>query len=193
MTSRSVLPSPSPWRVGIRIETSEACSSFTRITAHRIAQPPKAAFVARLRPIRLPRQAARQLPDSSTSIRVGPSSTRETRRQGAHRDGLPNPQLKPLSSQHIARGSRWPASPDSSSPAFPIMSRERGDREPQRGVKDRQWSSASSQFGREREEESFPVVSTVRGRGGSKFVSFVLPAPRGRCSRNAFQSTEDLR
>jgi hypothetical protein len=30
------------WRVGIRIVTFEACSGFTRVTAHRIAQPPKA-------------------------------------------------------------------------------------------------------------------------------------------------------
>ncbi len=29
MTSRLVLPSPSPWRVGIRISTFEACSGFT--------------------------------------------------------------------------------------------------------------------------------------------------------------------
>jgi hypothetical protein len=29
MSSRPMLPSPSPWRVGIRIETFEACSGFT--------------------------------------------------------------------------------------------------------------------------------------------------------------------
>jgi hypothetical protein len=58
----------------------------TRVAAGRIAQPPKAAFVARLQPGRLPSQTARQLPDPSTSIRVEPSSTRETRRQGAHGD-----------------------------------------------------------------------------------------------------------
>jgi hypothetical protein len=32
-------------RVGIRIVTFEACSGFTRVTAHRIPQPPKATFV----------------------------------------------------------------------------------------------------------------------------------------------------
>ena len=51
--------------------------------------------------------------------------------QGYYGDGLLNPQLKPLSSQHIAQGSNSilpAASPDSSSPAFPIMSRERGAR-----------------------------------------------------------------
>mgnify|MGYP003541530896 CR=1 FL=1 len=41
-------PSPNGRRVGIRIVTFEACSGFTRVTARRIAQPPKATFVARL-------------------------------------------------------------------------------------------------------------------------------------------------
>ena len=41
-------------RVGIRIVTFEACSGFTRVTARRIAQPPKAAFVTRLQPSQLP-------------------------------------------------------------------------------------------------------------------------------------------
>src|ERR1700683_4386773 len=79
-----MLLSPSPWRVCVRIDSFEACSGFTHIAACRIAQPPKAAFVARLQPNQLPSQTARQLPDSSTTIRVEPSSTRETRRQGAH-------------------------------------------------------------------------------------------------------------
>jgi len=47
-------PSPFLSRVGIRDITFEACSGFTRVTAHWLAQPPKAAFVARLRPVRLP-------------------------------------------------------------------------------------------------------------------------------------------
>ena len=70
-------------RFSIRIDTSEACSDFTRVTAHRIAQPPKATFVTRLQPSQLPNQAARQLPDLSTSIRVDPPSTGNSRRQGA--------------------------------------------------------------------------------------------------------------
>ena len=37
-------PSPNGRRVGIRIVTIEACSGFTRVTAHRIAQPPKATL-----------------------------------------------------------------------------------------------------------------------------------------------------
>src|SRR5262249_14714755 len=34
-------PSPNGRRVGIRIDTFEACSGFTRVTARRIAQPPR--------------------------------------------------------------------------------------------------------------------------------------------------------
>jgi hypothetical protein len=37
-------PSPNGRRVGIRIVTFEACSGFTHVTAHRIAQPPKATL-----------------------------------------------------------------------------------------------------------------------------------------------------
>jgi hypothetical protein len=43
-------PSPNGRRVGVRIVTFEACSGFTRVTARRIAQPPKATFVTRLQP-----------------------------------------------------------------------------------------------------------------------------------------------
>jgi hypothetical protein len=57
-------------RVGVRISSFEACSGFTRITAHRIAQQPKVAFVARLRSCQLPGRAAGQLPDQSTIIWV---------------------------------------------------------------------------------------------------------------------------
>ena len=76
-------PSPFPRRVGIRIFTFEACSGFTRVTARWIAQPPKAAFVTRLQPSQLPDQTARQLPEQSTTLRVEPSSTGDTRRRGA--------------------------------------------------------------------------------------------------------------
>ena len=76
-------PSPFPRRVGIRIFTFEASSGFTRVTARWIAQPPTAAFVTRLRPGQLPGQAARQLPEQSTTLWVEPSSTGDTRLQGA--------------------------------------------------------------------------------------------------------------
>jgi hypothetical protein len=76
-------PSPNGRRVGIRIVTFGACSGFTRVTARRIAQPPKATFVARLQPDQLPDQTARQLPDLSTSIRVRSSLTDGSRLRGA--------------------------------------------------------------------------------------------------------------
>jgi hypothetical protein len=65
IASPYVRPSPNDRRVGIRIRTFEACSGFTFVTAHRIAQQPKAAFVAGLRPSQLPGRAACQLPDQS--------------------------------------------------------------------------------------------------------------------------------
>jgi hypothetical protein len=76
-------PSPCRGRVGVHIFTFEACSDFTCVTARRIARPPKAAFVTRLRPGRSPSQAARQLPDQSTTLWVEPSSTGNARRRGA--------------------------------------------------------------------------------------------------------------
>src|SRR5207249_4642284 len=56
-------PSPLWRRVGIRTSTFETCSDFTHVTARSIAQPPKATFVTRLQPSRLPSQTARQLPE----------------------------------------------------------------------------------------------------------------------------------
>ncbi len=92
-------PSPNGRRVGIRIDTFEACSGFTRVTARRIAQPPKATFVTRLQPGRLPDKAARQLPDLSTSIRVEPSSTGDPRLRGA----LPNSDIQKLRLRSFSR------------------------------------------------------------------------------------------
>src|SRR5262249_7377334 len=65
-------PSPNGRRVGIRIVTFEACSGFTRVTARRIAQPPKVTFVTRLQPCQLPSRAARQLPDYRQLSRWNP-------------------------------------------------------------------------------------------------------------------------
>ena len=76
-------PSSNGRRVGIRIVTFAACSGFTHVTSRRIAQPPKAAFVTRLQPFRLPGRAARQLPDQSTTLWVESSSTGDPRLQGA--------------------------------------------------------------------------------------------------------------
>jgi hypothetical protein len=61
----------------------KACSGFTRVTARRIARPPKVTFVARLRPDQSPDRVARQLPDLSTIVRVRSSLTDDSRRQGA--------------------------------------------------------------------------------------------------------------
>src|SRR6202011_1001690 len=72
-----------PSRADIRIVTFEACSGFTHVTAHRIAQPPEAPFVTRLQPFRLPGRAARQLPDQSTTLWVDSSSTGNSRLRGA--------------------------------------------------------------------------------------------------------------
>src|SRR4029077_4456804 len=83
IASPLIQPSPNGRRVGIRIVTFEACSGFPHVTARRIAQPPKAAFVTRLQPCRLPGRTARQLPDQSTTLWVESSSTSDPRLRGA--------------------------------------------------------------------------------------------------------------
>jgi hypothetical protein len=83
VASRPVQPSPLFRRVGVHDFTFEACSSFTRVTACRVAQPPEVAFVTRLRPGPLPVQDACQLPDLPTTIGVGLSPTSDLHRWGA--------------------------------------------------------------------------------------------------------------
>src|SRR5664280_834404 len=83
IASLSARPSPPYGRVGVHIVTFEACSGFTHVTARWIARPPKAAFVTRLRPVRLLVQTARQLPDQSTTLWVESASTGDTRLRGA--------------------------------------------------------------------------------------------------------------
>jgi len=58
-------PSPFLRRVGIHDFTFEACSSFTHVTACRIAHPPSVGFIARLRLDWLPGRTARKLPGST--------------------------------------------------------------------------------------------------------------------------------
>src|SRR5262245_14515202 len=101
ITSPLTRPSPNGRRVGIRIVTFEACSGFTRVTARRIAQLPKATFVTRLQPLRLPARAARQLPDQSTTLRVESSSTGNPRLRGA----LPKPDIAGLLFDHLVGNS----------------------------------------------------------------------------------------
>src|SRR5215467_10624678 len=61
VSSLSVQPSPFLGRVGVHIFTFEACSSFTRVTACRVAHLPYVSFIARLHPSRLPSSGARKL------------------------------------------------------------------------------------------------------------------------------------
>ena len=68
VSSLSVLPSPLSGRVGVHITTFEACSSFTRVTACRVAHPPYVGFIARLRPGRFPGSDARKLPSSTNNL-----------------------------------------------------------------------------------------------------------------------------
>src|SRR6516164_10806295 len=86
---RVTRPSPNGRRVGIRIVTFEACSGFTPLRPAGSLSRPEATFVTRLQPMRLPAQAARQLPDQSTTLRVDSSSTDDSRLRGA----LPIPDL----------------------------------------------------------------------------------------------------
>src|SRR5262245_49099043 len=62
IASPSGRPSPLAGRVGIRDLTFEACSGFTHVTARPVAQPPKAAFVTRLR------SCKRRMPTRSCAI-----------------------------------------------------------------------------------------------------------------------------
>jgi len=59
VSSLSTRPSPFHRRVGIHDYTFEACSSFTRVTACKVAHPPCVGFVTRLHHNRLPTCDAR--------------------------------------------------------------------------------------------------------------------------------------
>jgi hypothetical protein len=63
--------------------TAEAAQASLALRPVGLLDRPKAAFVTRLRPGRLPTRAARQLPDLPTIIWVESSSTGETRHRGA--------------------------------------------------------------------------------------------------------------
>jgi hypothetical protein len=99
---RRAVPTTPADRAGARVDCFPAHAAFPKwqegrhphchfrglhrlhsVMARRIAQPPKVAFVTRLRPSQLPDQAARQLPDLSTIIRVESSSTGVSRLRGA--------------------------------------------------------------------------------------------------------------
>src|SRR6476659_2799859 len=60
--------SSAPFPIGVHITTFEACSSFTRVTACRVAHPPYVGFIARLRPGQFPGSGARKLPSSTNNL-----------------------------------------------------------------------------------------------------------------------------
>src|SRR5215471_1927872 len=68
VSSLSVQPSPLAGRVGVHIVTFEACSSFTRVTACRVAHPPYVGFITRLHPCRFPGSGARKLLTSTNNL-----------------------------------------------------------------------------------------------------------------------------
>jgi hypothetical protein len=63
---------------------------------------PKATFVTRLQPMRLPARAARQLPDQSTTLRVESSSTDDSRLRGT----LPTPDSRTAAIRVVIRSPR---------------------------------------------------------------------------------------
>jgi hypothetical protein len=63
-------------------KSGPAQASLTLRPAGSLSRP-EATFVTRLRPLRLPARAARQLPDQSTTLRVDSSSTDDSRLRGA--------------------------------------------------------------------------------------------------------------
>ena len=81
----SVLPSPYSGRVGVHNFPFEACSGFTHVTARRVAQPPKAAFVAGLRYGQLPNRTACQLPGQTDHCPGGTYIHKVIAPSGAHR------------------------------------------------------------------------------------------------------------
>src|SRR5882724_8693175 len=70
-SSLSVQPSPFLRRVGVHIFTFEACSSFTRVTACKVAHPPFVGFIARLRPSQFPGSDARKLSSPTNNYLSG--------------------------------------------------------------------------------------------------------------------------
>ena len=82
---------------------SRPAQAITHVTARRVARPPKAAFVTRLRSGKLPNQTARQLPDLSTTIWVDSASTGYPCLCGAHSEIRVKPFRKPPAQSRITR------------------------------------------------------------------------------------------
>jgi hypothetical protein len=71
VSSLPVQLSPFLRRVSIHIFTFEACSSFTRVTACKVAHPPLVGFIARLRSNRFPGSSARKLSSPTNNYLSG--------------------------------------------------------------------------------------------------------------------------
>ena len=83
VSSLPVQPSPLCRRVGVHIFTFEACSSFTRVTACKVAHPPFVGFIARLRPRQSPGSGARKLSSPTNNYLSGSFPTGDLPRWGA--------------------------------------------------------------------------------------------------------------
>src|SRR5712692_7378376 len=86
VSSLSARPSPVNRRVGIHDFTFEACSSFTRVTACKIARPPKGGLLSRgFDPVSYPTAPPGSYHVSPTTTWMDPPSTGDLRRWGARR------------------------------------------------------------------------------------------------------------
>ena len=84
VSSLSARPSPVNRRVGIHNFTFGACSSFTRVTACKIARPPEGGLLSRgFDPISYPTEPLGSYHVQPTTTCVDPPSTGDLRRWGA--------------------------------------------------------------------------------------------------------------
>src|SRR5229473_52099 len=84
VSSLSARPSPVNRRVGIHYFTFGACSSFTRVTACKIARPPEGGLLSRgFDPISYPTEPLGSYHVLPTTTWVDPPSTGDLRRWGA--------------------------------------------------------------------------------------------------------------
>src|SRR6266851_4483313 len=84
LSSLSARPSPVNRRVGIHNFTFEACSSFTRVTACKIARPPKGGLLSRgFDPASYPTKPLGSYHVLPTTTWMDPPSTGDLRRWGA--------------------------------------------------------------------------------------------------------------